>query len=58
MITYHTPSERLYFALPDDIIHIISIYDPRKKCLRNLFFIFYLLNMDISITRHCAALEF
>ena len=58
MITYHTSSERLYFSLPDDIIHIVILYDPQRMCLKKLFFIFYFLNMDISVTGHCAAWEF
>ena len=55
MITYHISSERLYFSLPDDIIHIVIIYDPRKISLKNLFCFFYFLNMHISVTGHCAA---
>ena len=55
MITYHTSSERLYFSLPDDIIHIVIIYDPPKISLKNLFCFFYFLNMHISVTGHCAA---
>ena len=54
MITYHTSSERIYFSLPDDIIHIVIIYDPRKISLKNLFFLFYFLNMHISVTNDCA----
>ena len=41
MITYHTPSERLYFSLSNDVNHYILIYDPFKMCLKNSFFHFY-----------------
>ena len=58
MITYHTSFERLYFSLLGDIIHIVIIYDPRKNCLKNLFFFFYFLNMHISVTSLYAALKF
>ena len=57
MITYHTSFERLYFSLLGDIIHVI-IHDPRKNCLKNLFFFFYFLNMHISVTSLYAALKF
>ena len=55
MITYHTSSERLYFSLLDDIIHIVIIYDPKRNCLKNLFFFFYFLNMHISVPGHYEA---
>ena len=58
MITYNTSSERLYFSLQDDIIHIVIIYDPGKVCLKKTFFFFYLLNMHISVTSHSAAWKF
>ena len=55
MITYHTLSERLYFSLLDDIIHIVFMYDPPRISLENLFFFFYFLNMHISVTSQYAA---
>ena len=58
MITYDTSSERLYFSLLDDhisYIHIVIIYDPKRNCLKNLFFFFYFLNMHISVPGHYEA---
>ena len=59
MITYHTLSERLYFSLSNDVNHYINhyiiIYDPLKMCLKNLFFHFYFLNTNISVTSHYEA---
>ena len=58
MITYHTSFERLYFSLSNDVNHYIIIYDPLKICLKNSFFHFYFLNMDISVTSQYGAWKF
>ena len=52
---YDISEERLYFSLSGNIIHTTIIYDPRKICQENLFFHFYFLNTDISLTVYCAS---
>ena len=47
MITYHTSSERLYFSMPDDIIHIVIHMIPQKLSEKTIFFF---LHMHISAT--------
>ena len=38
MITHHIPYERLYFSIPDGIIHIVIVYGPLKMFLKNILF--------------------